>query len=437
MTDYNNIMREVSLIYNEKSKNNQFDLLFGVSSDTIDLIKFQLNKLIVTNLSTKKINKSVELIDSDIETLADLLNYLETKSTGKDIDVGIVQKYARSKSNGNKDIYNFILQIASKSVPLRIGIPTVNKFLGELGLELIPDFSVQLANNVDKLKQKDIDNLNDIFVTEKLDGVRAIAQYIPNEHSFKLFSRSGKEFVGFNEIIKEFNTYLDEAFVYDGELLSENQEDKAEDTFRTTMKIVGSKQENKTGIVFNVFDVIPINDFLKGGTNEPYTIRREWLDNTVGGLYVHVKAVPVLMHTNNFKDVKNKFNELVSNGAEGVMINKGNAPYLTKRNNGILKYKQVYDSEGIVKGVFEGSGEAAGKLGGIIVNYKETTVRIGTGFTDQQRTEYWNNPDLIIGKLAQYRYTSVFHNQNNDEVSLRFARFISLREDKNEESFDN
>ena len=93
--------------------------------------------------------------------------------------------------------------------------------------------------------------------------------------------------------------------------------------------------------------------------------------------------------------------------------------------------------EGIVQGVFEGSGEATGKLGGIIVNYKETTVRIGTGFTDQQRTEYWNNPDLIIGKLAQYRYTSVSHNQNNDEVSLRFARFISLREDKNEESFDN
>lgn len=437
MTDYNNIMKEVSLIYGEKSKNNQFDLLFGISSDTIDLIKFQLNKLIVTNLSTKKISKSVELVESDIKSLADLLNYLETQSTGKDIDVGIVQKYARSESNGNEDIYNFILQIASKSVPLRIGIPTVNKFFDEMGFELIPDFSVQLANNVDKLKQKDIDNLDDIFVTEKLDGVRAIAQYIPSEYSFKLFSRSGKEFIGFNEVISELNNYLDESFIYDGELLAENQEDKAEDTFRNTMKIVGAKQENKTGIVFNVFDVIPIDDFLKGGTNEPYIIRREWLDNIVGELYNHIKAVPVLMHTNNFKDVENEFNELVLNGAEGVMINKGSAPYLTKRNNGILKYKQVYDSEGIIQGVFEGSGEAAGKLGGIIVNYKDTTVRIGTGFTDQQRTEYWNNPDLIIGKLAQYRYTSVSHNQNNDEVSLRFARFISLREDKNEESFDN
>lgn len=437
MTDYNNIMKEVGLIYGEKSKNNQFDLLFGISSDTIDLIKFQLNKLIVTNLSTKKISKSVELVDSDIKSLADLLNYLETQSTGKDIDIGIVQKYARSESNGNEDIYNFILQIASKSVPLRIGIPTVNKFFDEMGFELIPDFSVQLANNVDKLKQKDIDNLDDIFVTEKLDGVRAIAQYIPSKYSFKLFSRSGKEFVGFNEIISELNNYLDESFIYDGELLAENQEDKAEDTFRNTMKIVGTKQENKRGIVFNVFDMIPIDDFLKGGTNEPYNIRREWLDNIVGELYNYIKAVPVLMHTNNFKDVENEFNELVSNGAEGLMINKGSAPYLTKRNNGILKYKQVYDSEGIVQGVFEGSGEATGKLGGIIVNYKETTVRIGTGFTDQQRNEYWNNPDLIIGKLAQYRYTSVSHNQNNDEVSLRFARFISLREDKNEESFDN
>lgn len=437
MTDYNNIMKEVSLIYGEKSKNNQFDLLFGISSDTIDLIKFQLNKLIVTNLSKKKISKSVELVDSDIKSLIDLLNYLETQSTGKDIDIGIVQKYARRESNGNEDIYNFILQIASKSIPLRVGIPTVNKFFDEMGFELIPDFSVQLANNVDKLKQKDIDNLDDIFVTEKLDGVRAIAQYIVSDHSFKLFSRSGKEFIGFDEIIEEFNNNLDETYVYDGELLAENQANKAEDTFRLTMKIVGAKQQNKTGVVFNVFDMVPIDDFLKGGTDYKYVIRRMWIDDLIGNNYLHIKPVPVLMRTNHFKDIKNEFNELVSNGAEGVMLNKGNAPYLTKRNNGILKYKQVYDSEGIVQGVFEGSGEATGKLGGIIVNYKETTVRIGTGFTDQQRTEYWNNPDLIIGKLAQYRYTSVSHNQNNDEVSLRFARFISLREDKNEESFDN
>lgn len=434
MTDYNIIMREVGLIYNEKSKNNQFDLLFNISSDTIDLIKFQLNKLIVTNLSTKKIGKSVELVDSNIESLADLLNYLETQSTGKDIDVGVVQKYARSESNGNEDIYNFILQIATKSVPLRIGIPTTNRFLIKQNKRTIPDFSVQLSNNIDKLKQKDIDKLNNIYVTEKLDGVRTIAMWSSNDNSFKLFSRSGKEFTGFDNILNDLNN-LDKNFVYDGEMLIKEGSEKAEDSFRETMKIISADNSNKSLVAFNIFDVIDNDGFSVGESKLPYKDRRDIIDSLQ--TTENILTVPVLLVANNFEEIKDKFNELVSGGAEGVMLNKADSKYLSKRHNGILKYKQVYDSEGIVQGVFEGSGEATGKLGGIIVNYKETTVRIGTGFTDQQRTEYWNNPDLIIGKLAQYRYTSVSHNQNNDEVSLRFARFISLREDKNEESFDN
>lgn len=434
MTDYNNIMKEVSLIYGEKSKNNQFDLLFGISSDTIDLIKFQLNKLIVTNLSTKKISKSVELVDSDIKSLTDLLNYLETQSTGKDIDIGIVQKYARSESNGNEDVYNFILQIASKSVPLRIGIPTMNKFLIKQNKQTIPDFSVQLSNNIDKLKQKDIDKLNNIYVTEKLDGVRTIAMWSSDDNSFKLFSRSGKEFTGFDDILNDLNN-LDKNFVYDGEMLIKEGSEKAEDSFRETMKIIGADNSDRSLVAFNIFDVIDNDGFSIGESKLSYKDRRDIIDSLP--TTDNILTVPVLLVANDFEEIKDKFNELVSGGAEGVMLNKADSKYLSKRHNGILKYKQVYDSEGIVQGVFEGSGEATGKLGGIIVNYKETTVRIGTGFTDKQRTEYWNNPDLIIGKLAQYRYTSVSHNQNNDEVSLRFARFISLREDKNEESFDN
>lgn len=434
MTDYNNIMKEVSLIYGEKSKNNQFDLLFGISSDTINLIKFQLNKLIVTNLSTKKISKSVELVDSDIESLTDLLNYLETQSTGKDIDIGVVQKYARSESKGNEDIYNFILQIASKSVPLRIGIPTMNKFLIKQNKQTIPDFSVQLSNNIDKLKQKDIDKLNNIYVTEKLDGVRTIAMWSSDDNSFKLFSRSGKEFTGFDDILNDLNN-LDKNFVYDGEMLIKEGSEKAEDSFRETMKIIGADNSEKSLVAFNIFDVIDNDGFSIGESKLSYKDRRDIIDSLP--TTDNILTVPVLLVANDFEEIKDKFNELVSGGAEGVMLNKADSKYLSKRHNGILKYKQVYDSEGIIQGVFEGSGEATGKLGGIIVNYKDTTVRIGTGFTDQQRAEYWNNPDLIIGKLAQYRYTSVSHNQNNDEVSLRFARFISLREDKNEESFDN
>lgn len=443
---------EISEIYAEKSKNKQLEMLDKISKTTLIIIKFQLNKLITTNISKKKIEKDVEPVANDIKTIWEFLLFLANESTGKDKDIAIVHKYVETMNKYTRNnISEFIYQIATKSIPLRVGVSTVNKFINDYqklhpdheGIYtndkdspydlLIPDFSVQLANNIDKLKQKDIDNLGRVYVTEKLDGVRVIAQYVDDENTFKLFSRSGKEFTGFNEIVNELNK-MDKTYVYDGELLAINQLDKAEDTFRETMKIVGSKSENKRHILFNVFDMIPQKDFLSGGTNTPYEVRRQWVDWINGDYVVNV---PVLMVTDRFEMIKERFNNLVKNGAEGVMLNKADAPYLTKRNNGILKFKQVYDSEGIVRDIFEGQGEAKGTLGGIIVQYHESTVRIGTGFTEKQRIDFWNNPDKIMNKLAQYRYTSVSHNQNDNGVSLRFARFITLRDDKTTQSFDN
>lgn len=435
------IMNETKELHETTSKLKQVELVKNLSFETLQLIHFQLNKLIVTNISKKKIEKQLQPAMAVPEnSMGALLSFLAYESTGKDSDVAVILGFI------NQYGYNeeFIKQIATKSVPLRVGPSTFNKALkekfdnGDMNVYeynkfLAPVFDVQLSNNIDKLKQSDIDNLGTVFVTEKLDGVRVIAQNIDGE--WHLFSRSGKEFLGLNDIINELNNMSPE-YVYDGELLAINQSEKAEDTFRSTMKIIGSKGV-KTGITFNIFDFVTKSEFAEGVGTMPYAKRRLMLDYFDQLTHTFIKVVPVLLKTDNFNDVKDSFNTLVENGAEGVMLNKATAPYLAKRNNGILKYKQVYDSEGIVQDIFEGQGEMAGMLGGIIVNYRDTIVRIGTGFSEQQRIDFWNNPELIIGKLAQYRYTSVSHNQNNDNVSLRFARFITLREDKNEESFDN
>ena len=46
-------------------------------------------------------------------------------------------------------------------------------------------------------------------------------------------------------------------------------------------------------------------------------------------------------------------------------------------------------------------------LGSLTLKYGDTDFSCGTGFTDAQRKEIWDNRDKYLGKLASIRYMSV------------------------------
>ncbi len=46
-------------------------------------------------------------------------------------------------------------------------------------------------------------------------------------------------------------------------------------------------------------------------------------------------------------------------------------------------------------------------LGSLILKYGDDSFQMGTGFTDEQRQEIWDNRDNYLGKLASVRYMSV------------------------------
>jgi ATP-dependent DNA ligase len=51
-------------------------------------------------------------------------------------------------------------------------------------------------------------------------------------------------------------------------------------------------------------------------------------------------------------------------------------------------------------------------------------VKVGTGFTDKQRTEFWNNRDTYKGKIVEVSAQEI------SKHSLRFPSFVKMREDK-------
>lgn len=52
-------------------------------------------------------------------------------------------------------------------------------------------------------------------------------------------------------------------------------------------------------------------------------------------------------------------------------------------------------------------------------------VRVGSGFSDEQRVTYWNQKDDVKGCIAEVKYQGV-----TKDGSLRFPTFLRLRPDK-------
>ena len=55
--------------------------------------------------------------------------------------------------------------------------------------------------------------------------------------------------------------------------------------------------------------------------------------------------------------------------------------------------------------------------------------------TDEERNRFWNNPNEIIGKIVLVKY-KVESKDKTGKLSLNFANYISVRNDKDEPSYN-
>ena len=125
---------------------------------------------------------------------------------------------------------------------------------------------------------------------------------------------------------------------------------------------------------------------------------------------------------------------MIQEDKEGLVANL-DAPYKRKRHNGILKVKEFYTMDLPIIGYTEGTGRLAGTLGALILDFKGHEVKVGSGFSNEQRSEFWHNKDNLIGVLCEVKYKEVSYDKSTGAESLQFPVFVSLRKDKSEVSF--
>ena len=236
--------------------------------------------------------------------------------------------------------------------------------------------------------------LEDYWVSEKLDGVRA------RWDGERLISRGGKVFAAPDWFTRDFP-----AVVLDGELWI------ARGQYQQTVSIVRKKTPHAgwRKIRLMVFD-LPLDQ---------------------GNFDQRVQAMQRLMRTNqspylamitqfkvpNHEALQNRLNAFVEANGEGLILHKATAGYQPGRSNHLLKFKPYYTAEAVVLGYKPGKGKFAGLTGSLKVNFADKIFYVGSGLKDSER----RNPPPI-GSTITFRY------QGFTQKGLpRFPTFIRLR----------
>lgn len=258
-------------------------------------------------------------------------------------------------------------------------------------------------------------------ITEKLDGVRCVA--IVRAGMVAAYTRGGSLIRDLVEIAPELAA-LPEG-MYDGELLPDRLPGvTAAQNFKAAARIVRTEGP-KTGLVYRVFDLLPLATWDARAASAPYAQRREALDALPAS--AHVVPVPALYRGTDPAQVSTYMDRMHAEGGEGIMINLDSEPYHFGRCAALLKVKVKQDADLRITGVNPGTGRNAGSLGSLTVDYKGGPVRVSSGIPAALRRRIWADPAAYIGRVATVSYLAETCDASG-APSLRSPVFVDLRE---------
>ena len=405
-----------------------------------DTLVFLLSPYIVTGISEKKINKkvphSVYTGDLDLNRFSweRVKSYLEEHNTGTDKDIAFIQNFI---TNQPEDMQDFYKGLITKSIKLGCDAKIVNSVLGK---GFIPSFEIQLAEKYFEKPNKVVGNFT---LTEKLDGFR-LATIIHND-KIEFYSRQGQLVEGLVEVEEDMRMFckankLHNGF-FDGELVAVNCEELSSDENYKVVTKTARTKGIKRGLKYNIFDTLSYEEFMSQNCDTEYYKRRQLLNELSKNVNLtHINILPVLYNGSDKDMIMEYLNKARENHKEGIMINLDNGMYEFKRTTNLLKVKVMQDADLKIIDVYEGTGKNKGKLGGIIIEfiYKDNTYRCecGSGFSDDERIDYWSNPEKILNKIATIQYFEISKNDNGS-YGLRFPVWTHrIREDKTEISMN-
>jgi len=378
------------------------------------------------NVTSDNLKKKNSLRGKSYKNFFDLLDDLKSrKITGHDA-IGAVHTFIDAHSNKD-NIEELIYCIIDKDLKTRAGDKIINKAIPDH----IPEFSVALA---DKYEPKLVDWKDGWYVSRKIDGARCIG-IVDSNGDTTFYSRTGKEFDTLSIVRSGIKALNITDVVFDGELCL--VDDDGNEDFQGVMKQLKKKDHTIPNPSYKIFDMISHDEFYskKGQSNKPYSIRYGNLlevmrDNSCTCL--SVLGQDLIKDDDHFAEWTSRANEY---NWEGLML-RANEPYKGKRSKDLLKYKSFFDNEyevvdlemGPFRYVKNSAEHEETMLSCVTIKHKNHDVRVGSGFSIEQRQDFYKHPKKILGKIITVQYFSESENQDGG-ISLRFPTFKYLHGD--------
>ena len=251
---------------------------------------------------------------------------------------------------------------------------------------------VELAYNYNPTKDYQISNW---WASPKYDGVRGIYDVKSNA----LFTRTGKRIFGVKTIENSCYAYINSfpkginVETIEGELYKQGAD------FPTISGIVNEFQCDDKDLILKVFTV-----------KSNQTTNEMIVNLPDPGEYPFIEPVEYQSILNTPASIE-QFAKENTYSIEGIVLRHPTLSYTEGRSHNLLKVKKLYTSVFTITSLNKGTGKYANTLGSInithLIDGKTINARIGTGFTEAERTNIWNNQAGYLGKDVEIMYMGI------------------------------
>lgn len=295
-------------------------------------------------------------------------------------------------------------------------------------------FEVTLAEKIQEHPEIDIFD-GDWFMSRKCDGVRCVAFVDTYEKTVKFISRQGKEFTNLEnlkpEVLRFCSKFYDlHEIVLDGELCKIDA--NGNEVFS---KIQGACRSNDQieDCCYQLFDIVPTKEFLGEMSTHCFGTRYGLLRSVCKSYNAepHRKCFIKILEQEKITSEDQfhaKHEYALSHGWEGLIVRK-DIRFKVGRSADMLKVKKYDDNEFKVvdleindKFTMNESGKGnktCRAVAKIVIDHNGNKVGVGSGLTFEQRLDWVEHPEHIIGKVVTIQYFGETVNKKTKLKSLR------------------
>ena len=346
------------------------------------------------------------------------------------------------------------------------GLPAIEKVELQVGKPVRPALAERLPNAEAMIKR-----VGDTFAVEpKYDGFRNQVHLKNGE--VQIFSRNLENMSHmFPDIAAAVKKEVKaKSAIFEGEAIAFNPATSEflpfQETTKRRRKHEVEEFAQKLPLKLFTFDLLYLDG--KDITQLPYRERRKKLDSIISKGEDILVAEEKILHT--AEELKSMFEEKISEGLEGVMVKKLDAPYKAGgRGFHWIKFKRASAGEltdtidCVLLGIYAGTGKRTEfGVGGLLVGLYDsdkdefpTVSRVGTGLTDEEwrrvyriaqrlkvskkparvvasaEPSFWVEPKEVLEIFADEITRSPMHPAGKKDggpgYALRFPRLISFR----------